>query len=95
MRHTAAGHGGHRSMVRTAVCGAADEGSIPSGHPTRRSKGIALAVSLIDPHGGSPPTCDDLTIVSEFTSSSKGRPIKYPHHPWILGSAPRCRRYLK
>ena len=35
MRHTAAGHGGHRSMVRTAVCGAADEGSIPSGHPTQ------------------------------------------------------------
>ena len=34
MRHTATGHGGHRSMVRTVVCGAADEGSIPSGHPT-------------------------------------------------------------
>ena len=34
MRHTARGHGGHRSMVRTVVCGAADEGSIPSGHPT-------------------------------------------------------------
>ena len=35
MRHTAPGHGGHRSMVRTVVCGAADEGSIPSGHPTQ------------------------------------------------------------
>lgn len=25
-------------MVRTAVCGAADEGSIPSGHPTTRDE---------------------------------------------------------
>ena len=25
-------------MVRTAVCGAADEGSIPSGHPTTREE---------------------------------------------------------
>jgi hypothetical protein len=25
-------------MVRTVVCGAADEGSIPSGHPTTREE---------------------------------------------------------
>lgn len=43
MRHTAAGHGGHRSMVRTAVCGAADEGSIPSGHPTQTLRLLAPA----------------------------------------------------
>ncbi len=36
-------------MVRTVVCGAADEGSIPSGHPTLslaalRGVGVSLAV---------------------------------------------------
>jgi hypothetical protein len=67
MRHTAAGHGGHRSMVRTAVCGAADEGSIPSGHPTR-PRGHPLDRRL------------ELTrFLSDFSYSSQVAPTEPTH----------------
>ena len=72
MRHTATGHGGHRSMVRTVVCGAADEGSIPSGHPTQTLAAPAA------PRAPSRPLMST-RFLRAFSSTSQEALIGAPH----------------
>ena len=56
-------------MVRTVVCGAADEGSIPSGHPT-----LSLAAQT-----GLPWGLGTTGNLRDFTSASHERLMRRAH----------------